>query len=116
MGKKVLIVDDDQGVRECVADYMQAFGYDVEVCSNAEEALHIASKNRFDIVFTDYDLGIGRMDGLAFARHLAEQLADPPYVILMSGHALSGSEIGPTVAAFLPKPFAFAEFKRALPS
>ncbi len=116
MGKRVLVVDDNQGIRECVADYMRSFGYDVLVCSSAEDALRIAGKDKFDIVFTDYNLGDGKMDGVTFAGHLAEQLADPPYVILMSGQDVPGLEIGRIIAAFLPKPFVFAEFKRVLPS
>jgi len=115
MRKKALIVDDERYIRDLVGDLMQTLDYDTETFSNAEDALRSVQETAFDVVFTDYDLGGGRMNGLTFARRLAEQSDHPPYVILMSGGEVPGLEIGQDIAAFLQKPFTFAEFKSVLP-
>jgi len=116
MSKLILIVDDDAVTREMAAEFASALEYDIMVYSNGEDALRVAGQVECDIVLTDYQLGVGRMNGLALAVNLAEQLADRPKVILMNGRWFPEVEVGPQkpVSVLLQKPFTFAEFKRAL--
>jgi DNA-binding NtrC family response regulator len=78
----LLIVDDDQSIREAIADFLSGLGHTVETAASAHEACAKISCRRFDVVLCDVNLG--EQDGfvvLQFARAEAPDAA----VILMTG-------------------------------
>jgi len=100
---KLLVVDDDELMRECVTAMLTALGYEVIQAKDGLEALLVYQAMRDNIALIIMDIVMPRMDGIAATKVI--KAADPSAkVILMSGH----SECDPSEAkadAFLPKPF-----------
>lgn len=67
MTSHILVVDDDQAIREAIAELLQDQGYDVSVAANGEQALKICrSRRNPDLILLD--LQMPGMDGSEFAR------------------------------------------------
>lgn len=82
---KVLVVDDDQLVRELVREAMAEQGHQVSVAPDGAEALKLASEEEFDLVFCDV-----LMDGLSgfdVLKELREGLKSEAEIVLMTGQA-----------------------------
>ena len=85
----VLVVDDDQLVREPIADYLREVGYDVLEASDAHEAIDLVDHaDHVDLVFTDVRMP-GELDGLGLARWVRAHRPDLP-VLLTSGYYGTG--------------------------
>jgi two-component system response regulator len=54
--KDILIVDDIPEVREILKEFFRSKNFYVDEAENAEEALDILQKKRFDFILTDYDM------------------------------------------------------------
>lgn len=65
---RVLVVDDDEAVREAVCDVVTMLGYTAEPASDAGEALGRFRPGRYGLVVTD--LAMPTMNGLQLARRL----------------------------------------------
>ena len=59
---KILIIDDDAGVRDSMHEYIKDSGYDIYTASSAEEALELLKSEIVDVVITD--IMLAGMDGL----------------------------------------------------
>jgi diguanylate cyclase (GGDEF)-like protein len=80
---RVLIVDDDEAVRNTMNEYIQTAGYSSETVSCAEEALELMEKDNFQVVITDIILP--SMGGLELTKTIKENKdAD---VIVMTGYS-----------------------------
>lgn len=80
---RVLIVDDESGIRESLGSILQDEGYEVGTAASAEEALPQIPGGAFDVVLLD--VWLPGMDGLeALDRIQKEPRA--PAVIIISGH------------------------------
>lgn len=53
VGVRVLVVDDDDGVREAVRDYLADCGADVVSARSAAAAMLLLGESRFDVVLSD---------------------------------------------------------------
>ncbi len=53
---RLLIVDDDQGMRENLAELFESLGYEVRTAANTPDALHILDEVDTDLVLTDYKM------------------------------------------------------------
>lgn len=96
---RILVVDDDEAVRDAVCDIVTMLGYTAEPASNACEALDRFRPGLYDLVVTDLAMPV--MNGLQLARHL--RALDPALPItIFSATALSAEPaleiIGITVA------------------
>ena len=108
----VLLVEDDDLVRDCLAEALHDAGLDIEGSPSGEAALAVlrcAAAPK--VLVTDINLGQG-MDGLAFARAAREVHPGLP-VVYISGRypemrGLSKRE------RFLPKPFTAPTLLRAI--
>ncbi len=80
---KILIVDDEEGIRESLASILRDERYTVEVAGSGEEALSLITKREFQVVLLDVWLpGIDGMEALT----RIQDLPRPPAVIMISGH------------------------------
>jgi two-component system, NtrC family, nitrogen regulation response regulator NtrX len=80
---KLLIVDDEEGIRESLASILRDERYAVETAGSAEAALERISKSEFQVVLLDIWLpGIDGMEALG----RIQSLPRPPAVIMISGH------------------------------
>ncbi|MDQ0339386.1 two-component system response regulator (stage 0 sporulation protein F) [Caldalkalibacillus uzonensis] len=65
---KILIVDDQYGIRILLSEVLQSQGYITFKASNGKQAIEIAKKERPDLVILD--MKIPGMDGLDILKHL----------------------------------------------
>lgn len=103
---QVLLVDDDEMMREACDQWLSLAGYQVELCCNAEEALSCIDPSSPFVLVTD--IRMPRIDGLALMQRVLE--IDPEYpVILMTGHgdiAMAVEAMRNGAMDFIEKPFA----------
>ncbi len=102
----ILIVDDEPQIRNLLRELLTK-DYDCSVASSAEEAISFISKQKFDVIISDINLG--GMTGVDMIPHVSA--IDPDTVVLMiSGDRTIDSAIGAMrVGAFdyIKKPFEF---------
>lgn len=104
--ERVLLVEDDAGIRRLIGDYLSHLGYQVEVASDGVEALRkFGSCGAFDLVVSD--LVMPMMGGLDLVKRLQELEIRVP-VLLISGY----SPTQPVGVPFLPKPFSMETLAR----
>jgi DNA-binding response OmpR family regulator len=77
---RVLIVEDDAGVRKALADALDAFGYASESAKDGQEGLSRALGEAFDIVLLD--VRMPRMDGHAVMAELRRARPGLPVIFL----------------------------------
>jgi two-component system, NtrC family, response regulator AtoC len=80
---RVLIVDDEEGVREGLRTLLQQEGLHVETAANAEDGVRRIEQKSFDIVFLDINLP--GADGLSMIGRLRRG-APPADVIILTGY------------------------------
>ena len=84
MNRRILIVDDEQGIRAALGQLLEFEGYDVRTAANAVDGLSEYARFKPNLVFMDVKMA--GIDGLEALRKLREQ--DPGAVVVMiSGHA-----------------------------
>lgn len=105
---RVLLVDDEEGIRRVVARTLRKAGYEVHAASDGQGALALYERFRdgIDVVVTDVVMpGVGGPELVARLR--ATRPALP--VVFMSGHTfdtLDEQALSPRLDRFLAKPFA----------
>lgn len=68
--KKVLIVEDEEDIREAIAEAVSAKGYEVEMAENGEVGLQKAFASKPDLILLDLVMPI--LDGHEFLRQLRD--------------------------------------------
>ncbi len=109
MTAQILVVDDESGIRELLADILADEGYVVTLAANATEARAMRNGARPDLVLLD--IWMPDTDGVTLLKEWARngQLDMP--VVMMSGHATIDTAVEATrvgAADFLEKPVALA--------
>ena len=79
---RILIIDDEPGVREILADVLTGLGHTVATCADGSSGFARFQKERFDLVITD--LSMPGMSGLELARKIKAKRPKTP-VILITG-------------------------------
>ena len=101
----LLIVDDDEGVRENLAELFAIVGYRVVVAANAPEALELLGRSPVDLLLTDYRMpGPNGVELIEAARRAKPGLR----AILMTAFGDSFTEIESVrrgAIGYLNKPF-----------
>jgi len=106
-GERVLLVDDEEALRQLGGRMLAMGGYAVTLAASGEEALEMAAAGprRFDLVVMD--LGMPGMGGEAAALKLAELKPDLP-LFVASGYPVDSQNkpgLFAVAAGFLAKPF-----------
>lgn len=99
---RILVVDDDEAVRDAVCDVVTMLGYTAEPASDACEALDRFRPGLYDLVVTDLTMPV--MNGLQLARHLRALEPTLP-ITIFSGTALPADpapEVGGITVARKP--------------
>ncbi len=81
---RVLVVDDDEGHAEALADGLQLDGYDCHIVGSGDAAFRALAAERFDAVLTD--LVMHDRSGLEVLKESKRLAPDTP-VLLVTGHA-----------------------------
>jgi two-component system chemotaxis response regulator CheY len=84
MAAKILVVDDDESIRELLRLHLSGAGYDVDVAPDAISAGYMVLRNRPDLIITD--VSMPHMDGFEFIAALKgdKSIPDIPVVFLTS--------------------------------
>jgi two-component system response regulator AtoC len=110
---RVLVIDDDPGVRDYLEALVSRQGYQVFAADGGEEALQKLDESRPDLV--TLDMVLPGMDGLETLRELKKRLPEVP-VVMLSGHGqartiVEAMRLG--ASDFLRKPFEVEELELA---
>lgn len=116
-GGRILIIEDDNLLRQCLPIMLERWGYEVLAAADGEDALDIAAREgwRFDAVIADYRLGPG-LTGLATAKEIERRAGRSfPTVVVTSDTATSRiAELQGSGYAALHKPIAPDDLRRKL--
>lgn len=80
MGKLILVIDDEQGVRDAFCLALEGSPYTVTTAASGEEGLEQARKQAPDLVFLD--LRMPGIDGVETLRRLHRFCPEPPVYII----------------------------------
>jgi two-component system phosphate regulon response regulator OmpR len=100
----ILIVDDDDGIRELVKQYLDQNNYLVSTANSAEDALEKVKIIKFDLIVLD--IMMPGKSGLEFTSENKKRIDTPIILLTAKGEAserVEGLEIG--ADDYLPKPF-----------
>ena len=109
----VLVVDDSEIALRYLQRQLTALGLRTETATTSGQAVHAMSRQRFDAIFLDLDLGpASEMDGLSLCQQLKRAHRPPgsglpPKVLMVSAHDSATDRVRGTFAgcdAYLAKP------------
>lgn len=101
----VLVVEDEWLVSDLISSVLAHEGYEVQVASNAAEALeYLKSGNPPDLLFTDINLD-GKMNGSELARCARKIHPEIPVVYTSGRPSKFDRETQVAGSAFFPKPY-----------
>ena len=112
---RILVVDDEVGIRELLSEILYDEGHTVELAENAAEARAARARRRPDLVLLD--IWMPDTDGVSLLREWGSQgLLDMP-VIMMSGHATVDTAVEATrigAVDFLEKPITLQKLLKTI--
>lgn len=85
MGYEILIVDDQEDIRQLIADILSEAGYHVRTASDSREALESIRAHPPHLVILDIWLNDSRFDGIAILDIIKQNFPDVA-VVMISGH------------------------------
>jgi len=106
---RVLIVEDDQSIRDAIARALRYEGYDVRIAVDGDDGLARIADDDPDVIILD--VLMPGTDGLAVCRRLREQGDLRPVLMLTARHEVTDRVAGLDAGAddYLVKPFALDE-------
>ena len=106
---KIIIIDDEEGVRESFKMILKIKDYEVDVFPDGESAIAALKKGVYDLAFVDYKLP--GMDGIDVLKKIKEADSDIEVVIVTAYASESSHANAITLGAleYLRKPFLMEE-------
>jgi PAS domain S-box-containing protein len=107
-GEIILLVEDDDALRESISAYLNLHGYIVLAASNGAEALHFAMRHAGSIQALVTDIILPKLSGPGLAREITK-ISPKAVTLYMSGYTdreLVDYDPETSAAKFLQKPFA----------
>ncbi|HEY9665752.1 MAG TPA: PAS domain S-box protein [Coleofasciculaceae cyanobacterium] len=117
-GELILVVDDEDAIREITQTSLEAYGYRVITASDGIEAIALYAQYKDEISLVLVDMMMPSMDGLTTIRTL--QKINPEVKIIAVSGLVSNNKItellgkGSNVKTFLPKPYTSNELLKNL--
>jgi DNA-binding response OmpR family regulator len=104
---KILIVDDDGGIRMLLSKFLEREGFEIVVAEDGLEGVELAKKTQPDVIILD--VVMPRMDGITAARLIKfyKPLAEVPIIFLTAKDANKEIELAQEARAdvYITKPF-----------
>ncbi len=112
MKRRILVIDDEEALREGLKVYLELEGYDVCACHDAESAMALDLSN-FDLILLD--IMMDGMNGIDFAKIIRsrQETADVPIIFLTAKDSeddmITGLDIG--ADDYIAKPYSLRNVK-----
>jgi len=84
----ILVVEDEPSVRSLVTKMLSSLGYQVQSCSNGEDALRICDQDTFDLVIVD--MMMPKMSGVELLSRLKDE-KKRHHALIMTGYGINNS-------------------------
>ena len=103
-GARILIVDDDPGIRDAVSEFLGRHGYEVDTAADAKAMDQRLSRDGVDLVVLD--VMMPGEDGLAICRRLSAQPGGPAIIMMSAMGEETDRIVGLELGAddYVPKP------------
>lgn len=101
---KILIVDDEEMIREVIKEYSEDVGYQTDEAEDGKIALEKINKNTYDLLILD--IMMPEMDGFTVLKNIPKEKMIPTIVLSARGEEydkLNGFDLG--IDDYLTKPF-----------
>lgn len=106
---KILLCEDDENLGMLLREYLQAKGYDAELCADGEIGYRAFQKSKFDICVLD--VMMPKKDGFTLAQEIRQSNSEIPIIFLtakvLKEDILEGFKIG--ADDYITKPFSMEE-------
>lgn len=113
MSKKILVVDDEEYIREAMVDLFNSNGYEAQCAESGRAALLTCENENFDIVISDVRMPNG--DGLELAKNLFEKFGDKLPVVFVTGYLdCDDIDIPTNVVEVVKKPVRFTNLNKVI--
>ena len=109
MDKKILLVEDEPGLRLILSDRMVKEGYSVETAADGESGFSLATAGAFDVIILD--LMLPKKSGFDFCRDLRQMGSTVPILMLTARDQMVDKVVGLKIGAddYVTKPFEMPE-------
>ncbi|MDT8440989.1 MAG: sigma-54 dependent transcriptional regulator [Desulfuromonadales bacterium] len=113
-GERLLIVDDEEGMRRLLVKVLTRAGYETVVAGSGAEALRQVAADRFDLVVTD--IKMPEMDGLQLLRELKDYEPSLPVIVMTAYGTVENAVEALRAGAYdyIAKPFETDELRLAV--
>lgn len=111
LGKRVLLVEDEKWVRECIKRLLWLDGHSVTEAANGAEACELFAQGEFDVVITDHDMP--KMAGSTLVASIRNRAPGQPIIMITARAEVLELEEG-RPNAVLNKPFGVAELRETI--
>jgi DNA-binding NtrC family response regulator len=104
MEKQILLVDDEEDIRDVLSVYLKSCGYEVFPAENGEEALKLFTKHKPPVVLSD--IKMPGIDGIELLKKIKNESPDTEF-IMITGHGdmdLAIASFQDQAADFITKP------------
>ena len=111
MVERILIVDDDKGIREALAKNLVSLQYAVETAEDGRDALNKYRKGDFEVILAD--MFMPNVDGIELLRRIRE-VSDEVIFLMMTDHPSIGTAVESVKRGaddFITKPFHLEDVK-----
>ncbi len=106
---RILLVDDDEGMRCILSEYLGAIGHDCALASNVIEAKRQLEGFKFDLVLSD--INMPGESGMDLLQHASSHYPDMPIMLMTADESprIKKESFSMGASAFISKPFRLAE-------
>lgn len=113
---KILIVEDEEKLRNSLAEGLRLKGYAIDVAADGELADEMAFCENYDLIILD--LNLPKVDGFSVLQNFRREKQDVPVLILSARDGVEDKVTGLDLGAndYLTKPFHFAELEARIRS
>ena len=103
-GARILIVDDDPGIRDVVSEFLGRHGFEVETAADGKAMDQVLARGGVDLVVLD--VMMPGEDGLAICRRLSAQPGGPAIIMMSAMGEETDRIVGLELGAddYVPKP------------
>ena len=112
----ILIVEDNNDLRESLIEILETLGYEALQASNGEEALVLYDRHQQNIKLVVSDIAMPGMDGAELIRQL-QKYSPLPKILMMSGFRQDANitpDLEDSVIAWLQKPVDIAVLEETI--